>query len=159
MSEIDLAKFNKLKKKTEEKYKKIGYINSPALKTKIHFNSNGFHHLRYDGHRSERSKKVQQSKFRFLDKAIEIIKKSTTIQEYRRSLCPIGKPNSKGFKRTGLIEWFGFFAITSFSNATRIMVVVRKVGEKGQYHFWSVMPYWSLNNKNRVVGSNKIKDE
>lgn len=159
MADVDLIWFNKLKQKTEEEYKKIGCVDNSALKTKIYFNSDGFHHLRYDGHRSERSKKVQQYKFKFLNQAVEILKKSTTIQEYRRSLCPIGKSDSSGFRKTSLVEWFGFFAITNFSNSTRIMVVVRKVGENGQYHFWSVMPYWTLSNKNRVIGSEKIKDE
>lgn len=125
----------------------------------VHFNSDGFHHLRYDGHRSERNKKVQKNKFRFFPQAVEIIEKSTTVQEYRQGLCPVGKSNSSGFRKTAVVEWFGFFAITDFNNSIRIMVVVRKVGENGQYHFWSVMPYWSLSNKNHVIGSNTIKDE
>ena len=158
MSEIDLVRFNKLKQKTEEDYKEIGTIFSPALKSAINFTSEGFYHLRYSSNRSERTRSVQQNKFRFFNQAVDIIKKATTIQEYRRSICPVGKPDHSGFRKTGIVHWFGFFAITNFSNSTRIMVVVRKVGE-GQYHFWSVMPYWSLSNKNRVIGSDKIKDE
>lgn len=82
----------------------IGSVFSPALKAEVYFNSDGFHHLRYDGHRSERSKKVQQNKFRFLPQAVEIIKKSTTIQEYRTGLCPVGKANSSGFRKTAKVE-------------------------------------------------------
>ena len=47
MSEIDLVRFNKLKQKTEEDYKEIGTIFSPALKSAINFTSEGFYHLRY----------------------------------------------------------------------------------------------------------------
>lgn len=159
MFEINLEAFNKLKQKTEEEYKKIGSVNCPALKAVVNFNSEGFYHLRYAHNRSERTRNVQYYKFKFLNQAVEIIKKTTTIQEYRRGLCPIGKANHSGFRKTGSVEWFGFFAITSFSNSTRIMVVVRKVGVNGNYHFWSVMPYWSLSNRNRVIGSEEIKDE
>lgn len=157
---IDLDNFNKIKNATEVHYKKIGSIFCPALKSDIAFNSDGFHHLRYDGSRSERSKKVQQNKFTCLNSAIEILKKSTTIQEYRRSICPVGKPNSKGFRKTKTVEWFGFFAIISFAKCIRINIVVRRIGEEsGKYHFWSVMPYWTLSNNNRRIGSEKIKDE
>lgn len=39
------------------------------------------------------------------------------------------------------------------------MTVIRKIGDGGLYHFWSVMPYWTLSNKKRIVGSEKIMDE
>jgi len=159
MENFNLEEFNKLKKLTEDKYKNIGSVFSPALKSKVVFNSDGFHHFRYDGSRSERGKKAQQNKFRFFDKAIDILKLSTTIQEYRRSICPVGESDKSGFRKTKIIEWFAFFSIISFSKQTRIKVVVRRIGEyTGQFHFWSVMPFWTLSNNNKVVGSNDIID-
>ena len=158
-SNFSLEEFKKLKEKTENEYKKIGKIYCPALKSEIIFNSDGFHHLRYDGSRSERNKSVQKNKFIFFHSAVEIIKKSTTIQEYRRLLCPIGKRNRNGFRKTSLVEWFGFFSITSFLRMTRVKTVVRRVGgENGQDHFWSVMLFWKLSNKNNIIGSKEIED-
>jgi hypothetical protein len=158
--EFDLEKFNELKNLTKLNYDKIGCIHSPALQANIVFNSDGFHHLRYDNNRSERSKKVQQNKFFYFNKALEVLKKSTTIQEYRRSICAIGGCDRSGFRKTKIVEWFGFFAITSFSKRTRINIVVRRIGEEnGKYHFWSVMPYWTLSNNTRIIGSKKIEDE
>ncbi|MDD4901417.1 MAG: hypothetical protein PHS62_04965 [Patescibacteria group bacterium] len=158
--EFSLEKFNELKNLTKLNYDKIGRIYSPALRANIVFNSDGFHHLRYDNSRSERSKKVQRNKFVYFNKAVEILKRSTTIQEYRRSICTVGSRDRSGFRKTKIVEWFGFFAIISFSQRIRINVVVRRAGEEnGQYHFWSVMPYWSLSNNIRIIGSKKMEDE
>jgi hypothetical protein len=157
--EFDKEKFKELKNLTKSNYEKIGCIYCPALQANVVFNSDGFHHLRYDNNRSERNKKSQRNKFIFLDKAVEILKKSTTIQEYRRSICAVGDCDRSGFRKTKIVEWFGFFAIISISKRRRINVVVRRIGaESGQYHFWSLMPYWALSNNNRVVGSKKIED-
>lgn len=156
---ICFEEFKKLKEKTEIEYKKVKKIYSPALKSEIVFNSDGFHHLRYDGSRSERNKSVQKNKFIFFLNAVDILKKSTTVQEYRRLLCPIGKKDRNGFRKTSIIEWFGFFSIISFSKMIRIKTVIRRIGgENGQYHFWSVMPFWNLSNKNKIVGTKEIED-
>jgi hypothetical protein len=158
MEGVKLESINKLKVETEEKYKKIGKLFCPALKSEIFFNSDGFHHLRYDGHRSERSVVVQKNKFLFFDNAVDVLKKTATIQEYRRSICPIGKCDKNGFRKTKIVEWFGFFAIINFSKCLRVKVVVRRVGQ-GQYNFWSVMPFWNLTRGRKVVGLKEIEDE
>ncbi len=153
MNNFNKEEFEKLKNKVDAEYKSIGSIYSPALKSNIAFNSNGFHHLRYDNTRAERSKPAQLNKFRFFGDAINSIKISTTIQEYRRVknfIC--GKES--------VVEWFAFWSITSFIKQIRIRVIVRRVGgEDGQFHFWSVMPFWSLQHKQRVIGSIELEDE
>lgn len=159
-SKIDLEKFNKLKEETKEKYNSIREIYCPALKSKIIFSSNGFHHLIYDQNRNERSKLSQKGKFICFDDAVKIINKSTTIQEYRRAICPVGKKNKGGLRRTEMIEWFGMFAVISFSRKIRVNVIIRRIGGKnGSYHFWSVIPYWKLSNQTRIVGSKEIEDK
>ncbi len=152
--------WQKLKENTKQEYDTIGSLYCPALKSNILFNADGFHHLRYDGSRKERSKSVQKNKFTYFSDAVDILKKSTTIQEYRRSICPVGKPDKNGFRKTKSIEWFGFFAITSFSKQTRIKVIVRRIGEdNGHYHFWSVIPFWSITNNHRYIGSKDLEDQ
>jgi len=149
--------FKKLKEETERKYKKIKAVDSPALKSSVIFNSNGFHHLRYDNSRKERDKKIQRNKFIFFDEAVKVIKKSTTIQEHRRQYVKDNNPDRGGLCKVKLVQWFAFFVIISFSKQIRIKVIVRKVGE-GQYHFWSVMPFWTLSNNVKVIGSKDIED-
>ncbi len=149
-----------LKEKTQSEYDTIGSIYSPALKSDIVFNADGFHHLRYDGSRKERSKSVQLNKFRFFQDGVAILKKATTVQEYRRSICPVGKKDKNGFRKTKTVEWFGFFAVTSFSKQIRIKVIVRRIGgDHGSYHFWSVIPFWTITNNHRYIGSKDLENQ
>lgn len=158
MNYFNQEEFKELRVLINAEYRKIGSIYSPALKSKIIFNSNGIHHLSYDNNRSERSKIVQQNKFRFFKTSVEVLKISTTIQEYRRMIRPV--KDRPGFDKTSLIEWFAFWAIISFKKKTRIKVIVRRVGgEDGRYHFWSVMPYWALRHRERVIGLIELEDE
>lgn len=158
--DFDNEEFKKLKNEIENEYQSIGSIYSPALKAEIFFNSNGWHHLRYDQNRSERSKIIQKNKLIFFKDALRTLKKATTIQEYRRISSPIGDPDEKGFCKTSTTEWFAFWAIISFIKKIRIRVIVRRVGEDdGVFHFWSVMPFWSLRRRNRVIGSIELEDE
>lgn len=152
--------YKEVRSKAETFYNEVGDFVCPALAGRVHFTSKGFHHLRYDGSGKERKKSVQATKFQQLKNAVDILKKSTTIQEYRRTLIPTGAKNQNGFRKTSLVEWFAFFAITSFSKMYRVKVVVRRIGgEDGKYHFWSVIPHWTLTNNTRHIGSKNIEDE
>lgn len=157
MEELNNNKFDELKNLVESEFKKIGAIYCPALKTKVIFNSDGFYHLRYDNNRSERSKREQYNKLRYFNNAVDVINISTTAQEYRQDICTIGKPDRAGLRKTKVIEWFGFCAITNFEKKIRIKVIVRKIGTDGMHHFWSVMPFWKFKNNMRVVGEKSME--
>lgn len=147
------------KDEAKEIYSKIGSIHCPALKDKINFTAEGFHHLRYSS-KSERNKKAQEMKFNFIKQAARTLEVATTVQEYRRALMPIGKPDASGLRPTKTVEWFGFLAITSFSKGVRILIIVRRIGGpgNGRLHFWSVIPKWTLTNNARIIGSKMIID-
>lgn len=145
--------FNSLQRKVKVEYYQLGSIYCPALSASIRFNSNGFHHLRYDNNRSERSKAVQFNKYRFFNSAVGVLQTATTIQEYRRIYRYVDEDNK-------IIEWFAFWAIISFIKKIRIKVIVRRVGgPNSQYHFWSVMPFWKLNSSKRNIGSSVLEYE
>ncbi|MFA5000232.1 MAG: hypothetical protein WC545_02640 [Patescibacteria group bacterium] len=153
MDKYNKKNFKKIKNKINSQYKNIGRVYNPALRSNVSFNSNGWHHLCYDNNRSERSKAVQINKLRFFSNAVNIIKKSTTIQEYRR-----GKLSIDG--KESVVEWFAFWSIISFIKLIRIKVIVRRIGGlNGQYHFWSVMPFWSLRQGERFIGSAGLEYE
>ncbi len=159
MDSKSLEAFHVLRTKTEEAYKKVDRLHCPALKSTITFHSDGFHHLRFDKNRSERKKEIQRTKFLLFPKAVDILKKTTTIQEYRRGHQTSGKKDQNGFRKIQQVEWFGFFAVTSFSNPSRVKVIVRRVGgEQGQFYFWSVIPNWRLSNGMKMVGSEELID-
>ncbi|OGF35950.1 hypothetical protein A2482_03365 [Candidatus Falkowbacteria bacterium RIFOXYC2_FULL_48_21] len=157
------CEFQNVRKKAELFYQSVGELFCPALKSKIKFNSDGFHHLRYDNSRAERSKPEQKNKLLFLKKAIVILQVATTIQEYRKTVQAVGKVRQDGFRKTSLVEYFGFVAITNLANGIRVKVIVRKMGD-GDYHFWSLMPLWrqeriTNNQVARFVSSKEIEDE
>ena len=154
MNYFNLEEFEKLKATVKTEYKKIGSIYSPALKADIVFNSNGIYHLRYDNNRSERNKHVQNNKLRFFQTSVDVLKIATTIQEYRRVVI------SNETSKLSVIEWFAFWAIISFQKKTRIKIIIKRIGgEDGLYHFWSVMPYWTLRHKDRILGNRDLESE
>lgn len=109
--------------------------------------------MQYDNTRAERSKAAQLNKLRFFNDAVNNLKIATTIQEYMRNTYFVDGKDS-------IIEWFAFWSIISFVKQIRIRVIVRRVGgDDGQYHFWSVMPFWSLQHKRRLIGSIELEDE
>lgn len=138
MSE-EFEKFEALRKKSAEYYSALKPVKCPALGEDVHFTSDGFHHLRYDGSRCERSKKEQIIKLKLLRRAVELIGKSTTIQEYRRCVMPVGKVRQDGFRKTSEAQYWGFVGVVD--EGCRLRAIVRRVGD-GQMHFWSVMADW-----------------
>ena len=112
-------------------------IYCPYFGEQITLNSEGFHHLQFSNRR-ERNKSEQKLKFSLLPLALQIIKKSGTIQEFRASLCQIGKKAKDGFAKTKNVEYWGLEAIVG-ENKIKVRVILRRVGD-GKIIFWSVMP-------------------
>src|SRR5206468_2243105 len=110
-------------------------------------NSDGFHHLQFSARR-ERNKREQLLKFSLLPLALEIIKKSGTVQEYRKLLTPIGKPSVRsGAIPMKEVEYWGLVAIVG-ENKIKVRTVLRRIGD-GNITFWSVMPYSKIKNGNQ----------
>ena len=126
--------YKQIKNDAEVYFKSIGSILCPAIQERIYFNSDGFHHLRYDNSRSERSKQEQVNKMSYLKEAKDILEKTTTIQEYRAIVQPVGKVRGDGFRKTSRVEFYAFIAITSIHSGRRFKVIVRRVGD-GEFHF------------------------
>jgi len=134
---MDFDYFNSRKEKAREIYNKQKTITNPHLQAQVVLNSDGFHHLQFSDRR-ERSKEEQLLKFNLLPLALDIIKKSGTLQEYRKEPVRIGHPSKDGFSPTKIAEYFGFVAIVG-EKKIKVRVIVRRVGD-GNFTFWSVMP-------------------
>ena len=131
-------KCSKLKERVKLIFQKKPSIFCPYFNQEITLNSDGFHHLQFSSRR-ERNKNEQILKFSLVPLAINIIKKSGTIQEYRRGLCSVGKRSEKdGLALMKMVEYWGLVAITG-NNSIKIRVILRRVGD-GKIIFWSVMP-------------------
>lgn len=132
-------------------------IYNPYFQREIILNSDGFYHLQFSG-RKERNINEQILKFNLLPLGLEIIKKSGTIQEYRRLLTPIGKPSSiNGSVPMKEVEYWGLVAIVG-ENQIKIRTILRRIGD-GNITFWSVMPYSKIRKGNQKIFTEGIEDD
>ncbi len=137
--EPDITYFNNKKDKARQLYSLQRTVRNPYFRTEIHLTAEGFHHLQFSTNR-ERNKHEQLLKFSLLPLALDIIKKSGTIQEYRKLLTPIGQPAARnGYTSMKEVEYWGLIAIVGEKQIT-VKTILRKVGD-GNIIFWSVMPY------------------
>ncbi len=149
--------FNDRKEKAKAAYLKQAHIYSPYFKTDIILNSDGFHHLQFSARR-ERNKNEQALKFSLLPLALEIIRKSGTVQEYRKILAPIGKKSPRdGSVKMKEVEYWGLVAIVG-SKKIKVKTILRRVGD-GHTTFWSVMPYSKIKNGQQKLFTEGIEDE
>lgn len=131
--------FKELRDKARLYYDSVNEVYCPALEARVIFNAEGFHHLRYNCSLSERSKPEQRNKLAYIPQAVEIIKKTTTVQEVREFLEPVGLKDKNGLRKTAHVTYFGFWAM--LEKNIRIKVIVRRI-DGGQYFFRSLMPFW-----------------
>ena len=148
--------FKERKDKAEQIYIAKKSIFNPYFNTHIILNSDGFHHLQFSARR-ERDKREQMLKFSLLPLALEIVKKSGTIQEYRKILQPIGKKKNDGSISMKEVEYWGLVAIIG-SKGIKVRAVLRRVGD-GNITFWSVMPYSKFKQEGQKLFTEGIEDE
>lgn len=147
--ETDLQKSERLvrtREKAREVYFQKPEIWCPYFSTNITLNSDGFNHLLYKPNRTHRNIDEQLLKLNLLKRALEILQKSGTLQEYRDRIEKIGKPSINGFYKTSRVQYWGFHAIIGIERMIKIVTVVKKVGE-GKLIFWSVLPNKKVNSK------------
>ena len=155
--EVDPHFFNTCKQKAQEAYAVRKSIYCPYFKSEVVLNSDGFHHLQFSARR-ERDKSEQLVKFRLLPQALEVIRKSGTVQECRRLLTPIGKPSkNNGAVPMKEVEYWGFVAIVG-EKPKRIRVITRRVGT-GNITFWSVMLHSKMKDGKQKLHDQNLENE
>ena len=155
--EPELQYFNERKEKARQLYSSQKRVRNPFFQTEVIFNSDGFHHLQFSARR-ERDKREQLLKFSLLPLAVDIIKKSGTVQEYRKLLSPVGEPAARnGEIRMKIVQYWGLVAIVG-KRQIKVKTVLRKVGD-GNITFWSVMPYSKISRGKQKIFTEGIEDE
>jgi len=153
---IDINYFNEKKEKAKQIFNSQKSVRNPYFQREIVLNSDGFHHLQFSN-RTERNKHEQLLKFRLLPLGLEIIRKSGTIQEYRRLLTPIGKLSANGAIPMKEVQYWGMAAIVG-QNQIKVRAILRQVGD-GNITFWSVMPDSKIRNGQQKLFTDGIEDE
>ncbi len=136
--------YQEAKVKASQIFSKNLLVHCPYFNQEVTLNSDGFHHLQFSDRR-ERSKNEQLLKFNLLPLALKIIRKSGTIQEYRKSLSPVGKKSTRdGLTIMKAVQYWALIAIVGDEDKSlKIKVILRQVGD-GKITFWSVMPAMKL---------------
>jgi hypothetical protein len=153
-----MSYYDRLRDEMKDIFNKTPEIRCPFFNQSVFLNADGFHHLRYSARR-ERTKPEQILKLSLVPLALEVIKRSGTVQEYRRIWQPIGKSSGHDDMRPAKeVEYWGLVAIIG-PRPTKIRVILRRVGD-GKIVFWSVMRYSkSIKSGNLRLAPDGLEDE
>jgi hypothetical protein len=139
----DLSNYQKLRSDALAYYNTIGSVFSPAFNTKVIFPAEGFNHIIFTNPRSERERPSQIARFKLLPLAKKLVEISTTYQEIEESIQEFTiKKHKKKIKASRLVKYWGIIAII---DNRKIKVILRKIGDNGSLHFWSIVPAWTTN--------------
>ena len=139
----DLSNYEKLREDAQNFYNSIRKAFSPAFNQEICFNAEGFNHIIFKGSRSERERPSQILRFKLLPLALKLIKISTTYQEFEESIKEFEvKSYKKKVKKSKSVKYWEIIAII---DSRKIKVIIRKIGDGGMMHFWSIVPAWTTN--------------
>jgi len=139
----DVSNYDKLREDAQKFYISTRQVQSPALSEFVHFTAEGFNHIIFKGSRSERERSSQILRFKLLPVAVKLIELSTTYQEYEVTLKEFEvKSYKKKIRKSKPVKYWGIIAII---NGRKVKVILRKIGDNGQLHFWSIVPAWTTN--------------
>lgn len=144
----DTSNYEKLRANAQQFYSSIGRVFSPAFRQEVHFPAEAFNHLLFKGSRSEREKSSQILRFKLLPLAVKLIKISTTYQEFEETIKEFEVRSYK--KRMRRAKPVRYWSIIAIIEGRKIKVIIRKIGDNGALHFWSVIPAW-VTNKYRDI--------
>lgn len=141
MKKESISGYNKTKNDALHYYGSINKVHCPYLKEEVHFNRKGIDHLLYKSDRKRRSRKQQLIRLRLISKAVKIINKSHTLQEYvERDCLARQKINSRWEKRMKRVYYYVFVGII---DNVRLKVVIKEI-EGGVKYFYSLYPSWKV---------------
>ena len=139
----ELTNYHTLRENAQNFYNGVRPVFSPALNEQVYFTAEGFNHLIFKAMRREREKPSQIIRFKMLSRAAKLIELSTTYQEYEETVREFEmKSYKKRVRKSKPVKYWGIIAII---DGRKIKVIVRKIGDNGRPHFWSVIPAWTTN--------------
>jgi hypothetical protein len=147
MMKLDIENFEEIKMKGESLYKEIGEVYCPYFKEKIVFNTQGLEHLKFKRREKARSENDQYMRFKLIHLASEVLTASHTLQ---------GILYTKKFERVRIhhrtdtvlksVEYYEFIAVIK---RDKVKVIVKQI-DKGEKMFWSIIPFWGMNEETRT---------
>lgn len=154
----DLDDFEKIKSDAETFYQSIGEVFCPYFQEKIPLNTKGLKHLKFKADQQARTNQDQYTRLKLLRLAPEVLKKSHTVQGvWETRKFEELKTNSKWKRILKDVKFYEFIAVLE---NVRVKVIVKEV-EGGQRHFWSVIPFWSIDKatSKRILHSGDLEHD
>ncbi len=155
---IDISDFEIIKVQGEDTYKSLKEIYCPYFKEKISFNSQGLEHLKFKRREKARPVEDQYMRFKLIHLAPEILKMSHTVQ---------GILETKKFERIrihgrteDILKSVSYYEFISVIKRNRVRIVLKQI-ENGEIFFWSIIPFWGMNEitKKRILHSGQPEED
>jgi hypothetical protein len=139
--------FEKIKEKGEEFYKSIDEVSCPYLNKKVSFNAMGLEHLNFKKRREKaRPPKDQYMRFKLIHLAPEILKSSHTLQGvWETKKFEKVRTNGRNDMVLKPVNYYEFIAVVK---RNRVKVIVKQI-DGGEIFFWSLIPFWGMNEEYR----------
>jgi len=145
--------FQKTRAKAEELYKNTSAIHCPYLKDKVYFNSKGIEHIEFKNKNRPRSKRDQFLRLKLFYLVPDILKFSHTVQGlWCRKEWERRKKHGVWEKVIKEVIYYEFVAVVG---KIRIKVIIKEI-VGGQKFFWSIIPFWKMNE---VTKERKLYDD
>lgn len=135
--DVDEAKFQEIQKEARSFYEKIGSIDCPALKRRVHFDWNGLRHLRFSKGK-ERDRATQMRRLELLPLAVKLIQNADTYDSFEQYIT--GEPADAQSGMRPKARPLNLWTLVGFVEGWLIKVVILKSGHEGAAQFWSVYP-------------------
>lgn len=144
MLEFNNKEFEEIKSRGEDFYKSIPEIYCPYLKEKVYFNARGLEHLKFKRLERARPEQDQYMRFKLINLAPEVLRLSHTVQGILETK-KFERIRMKGRTDTILkpVRYFEFIAVIK---RNRVRIIVKQI-EDGQKFFWSIIPFWGMNEE------------
>ena len=133
--------FEHQKVKAELLYATLDRVYCPYFKEKISFNRKGLDHIKFKNWNKSRPIKDQYMRFKLLHLVPDVIKASGTLQGIRETYeFERQKKYGKWEAPQRRVIFYEFLAVIG---RNRIKVIIKNV-EGGESYFWSIIPYWGM---------------
>jgi hypothetical protein len=143
----------KIKGEIEEKYRNTSPVDCPYLKDKVYFNSRGLDHMKFKAWNRPRVKFDQYLRLKLFPLVPEALRRSNTVQGiWKRREWERQKRHGRWEKSLKDVAYYEFVAVIG---KVRIKVVVKEIAD-GRKFFWSIIPFWKMNEASK---ERKLYDE
>lgn len=140
--------FGYVRSTAETFYRSIGSVHCPYFNEKINFNTEGIEHLKFKTWNRARERNDQFMRLKLIKLAPEVIRRSRTLQGIWQTKLPVRRKRHGVWEKVFTdVTYYEFIAVLE---QKRVKVIVKQFlgGEK---FFWTMIPYWRMNQFNKRV--------